>query len=433
MPALCRAAFIDNCRKSLRGQTLAEQSVTDTTLGSSPSASPSAAASGTVLAVILAVSFCHMINDIMQSLLAAIYPMLKTDFHLDFWQIGLLTMAFQVTASLLQPLIGMYTDKRPLPYSLPIGMTSSLIGLVVLAFAPAYAILVAGAMLIGLGSAIFHPESSRVARLAAGSRFGLAQSLFQLGGNFGQAIGPLLAAFIVVPFGQRSVAAFTIAALIGIVVLYQVGGWYGAHLKERTKRKAHPSMFGELARSKVFLALAVLTLLTFSKNIYVAGLSSYFTFYAIQKFGVTVQESQLMLFLFLGASAAGLVLGGLFGDRFGAKAVIWFSILGALPFTLALPYADLVWTNILVVVIGVILSSAFSAIVVFAQELVPGRIGLVAGIFFGLAFGFGGIGAAALGVLADHKGIDFVFWVCSFLPLFGLLTIFLPDTKPRAI
>lgn len=423
------AVTIDDRRDRLRG--VAEQSVTDTAVSSSPSTRPSAA-SGTVLAIILAVSFCHMINDVMQSLLAAIYPMLKTDFQLDFWQIGLLTLAFQVTASLLQPLIGMYTDKRPLPYSLPVGMTSSLIGLVVLALAPTYAILVVGAMLIGLGSAIFHPESSRVARLAAGGRFGLAQSLFQLGGNFGQAIGPLLAAFIVVPFGQKSLAAFTIAALLGIVVLYQVGGWYSAHLKERSKRKAHPSIFGELARGKVVLALAVLTLLTFSKNTYMAGLSSYFTFYAIEKFGVSVQQSQLMLFLFLGASAAGLVLGGLFGDRFGAKAVIWFSILGALPFALALPYADLLWTNILVVVIGMVLSSAFSAIVVFAQELVPGRIGLVAGIFFGLAFGFAGIGAAALGVLADHKGIDFVFWICSFLPLFGLLTIFLPNVKQKA-
>ena len=404
--------------------------MTDTALSSSPSTRPSAA-SGTVLAIILAVSFCHMINDVMQSMLAAIYPILKTHFHLDFWQIGLLTMAFQVTASLLQPLIGMYTDKHPLPYSLPIGMTSSLIGLVVVAFAPTYAILVVGAMLIALGSAVFHPESSRVARLAAGGRFGLAQSLFQLGGNFGQAIGPLLAAFIVVPFGQKSVAAFTIVALIGIVVLYQVGGWYGGHLKERAKRKAHPSMFGELAKRKVVLALTVLVVLTLSKNVYFASLSSYFTFYAIHKFGVTVQQSQLMLFLFLGASAAGLVMGGLFGDRFGAKAVIWFSILGTLPFTLALPYADLFWTNILVVLTGLIMSSAFPAIIVFAQELVPGRVGLIAGIFFGLSFGFGGISAAALGFLADARGIDFVFWLSSFAPLAGLLTIFLPAMKPR--
>ncbi len=403
--------------------------MTDTIAASQP-ARPQAA-QNTVLAIILAVSFCHMINDIMQSLLAAIYPMLKTDFHLDFWQIGLLTMAFQVTASLLQPLIGMYTDKRPLPYSLPIGMSSSLIGLVVLGFAPNYPALVLGAMLIGLGSAIFHPESSRVARLASGGRFGLAQSVFQLGGNFGQSIGPLLAAFIVVPYGQGSVAWFTVMALVGIIVLWNVGGWYSAHLRERVGRKSMAGMFPDLPKQKVVIALAVLTILTFSKNIYMACLSSYYTFYAIHKFGVSVQESQVMLFLFLGAAAAGLVLGGLFGDRFGPKSIIWFSILGVLPFTLALPYANFFWTNVLAIVIGLILSSAFSAIVVFAQELVPGRVGLIAGIFFGLAFGFGGIGAAALGVVADHAGIDYVFWICSFLPLFGLLTIFLPKMNPR--
>jgi FSR family fosmidomycin resistance protein-like MFS transporter len=400
--------------------------LTDTIVPARP-----ARAEGTVLAIILAVSLCHMINDIMQSLLAAIYPMLKTDFHLDFWQIGLLTMAFQVTASLLQPLIGMYTDKRPLPYSLPVGMASSLVGLIVLAFAHSYAMLVVGAVLIGFGSAIFHPDSSRVARLASGGRFGLAQSIFQLGGNFGQAIGPLLAAFIVVPYGQGSVAWFTLGALVGIIVLWQVGGWYSAHLRDRARRKPLASLFPDLPKRRVVIALVVLTILTFSKNIYMASLSSYYTFYAIEKFGVSVQQSQLMLFVFLGTSAAGLVLGGLFGDRFGAKAVIWFSILGVLPFTLALPYADLLWTNILAAIIGLILSSAFSAIVVFAQELVPGRVGMIAGIFFGLAFGFGGIGAAVLGVVADHTGIDYVFWLCSFLPLLGLLTVFLPDMKGR--
>jgi FSR family fosmidomycin resistance protein-like MFS transporter len=281
-------------------------------------------------------------------------------------------------------------------------------------------------MLIGLGSAIFHPESSRVARLASGGRFGLAQSVFQLGGNFGSALGPLLAAFIVVPFGQTSVSWFSAGSLVGIIVLWQVGGWYAAHLRDRNGRRMPASMFPALPRGKVVAALVVLAVLTFSKNIYMASLSSYYTFYAIDKFGVTVQGSQLMLFAFLGASAAGLVLGGLFGDRFGAKTVIWFSILGALPFTLALPYANLFWINVLAVVIGLILSSAFPAIVVFAQELVPGRVGMIAGIFFGFAFGFGGIGAAALGVLADSKGIDYVFWICSFLPLLGLLTIFLP-------
>lgn len=395
--------------------------MTDTTVKGRPSS-----ADGTVLAIILAVSVGHFINDIMQSLLAAIYPLLKDGYNLDFWQIGILTLAFQGTASLLQPVIGMYTDKRPMPYSLPIGMGSSLVGLIVLAYAGSYAVLVLGSMLIGLGSAIFHPESSRVARLASGGRFGLAQSIFQLGGNFGQALGPLLAAFIVVPFGQASISWFSLGSLAGIFILWRVGTWYAAHLRERVGRKAPASMFPALPKSTIVMALVVLMILTFSKNIYMAALSSYYTFYAIEKFEVSVQVSQVMLFAFLAASVAGLVLGGLFGDRFGAKTVIWFSILGALPFTLALPYANFFWINVLAILIGLILSSAFSAIVVFAQELVPGRVGLIAGIFFGLAFGFGGIGAAALGVLADSRGIEYVFWICSFLPLLGLLTIFLP-------
>jgi FSR family fosmidomycin resistance protein-like MFS transporter len=395
--------------------------VTDTTIQSRPSS-----ADGTVFAIILAVSVCHFINDIMQSLLAAIYPLLKDGYNLDFWQIGLLTLAFQGTASLLQPLIGMYTDKRPMPYSLPIGMASSLVGLIVLAYAHSYAVLLAGSMMIGLGSAIFHPESSRVARLASGGRFGLAQSVFQLGGNFGTALGPLLAAFIVVPFGQTSVSWFSVGSLVGIFILWRVGNWYAAHLRDRVGRKAPASMFPALPKSTIVTALVILMILTFSKNIYMAALQSYYTFYAIEKFGVSVQVSQIMLFVFLGASVVGLVLGGLFGDRFGAKVVIWFSILGALPFTLALPYANFFWINVLAILIGIILSSAFSAIVVFAQELVPGRVGLIAGIFFGLAFGCGGIGAAALGVLADSRGIEYVFWLCSFLPLLGLLTIFLP-------
>ena len=397
--------------------------VTDTTMPARP------AVEGTVFAVILAVSACHMINDTLQSLLSALYPMLKENFRLDFWQIGLLTMAFQVTASLLQPVIGIYTDKRPLPYSLPFGMASSMIGLVFLAFAPTYGLLLTGAMLIGFGSAVFHPESSRVARLASGGRYGMAQSVFQLGGNVGHAVGPLLAAFIVVPLGQSSVSWFTLLALVGIFVLWRVGGWYGAHLRERATRKAAPPSRPGVTRNTVILSLVVLTILTFSKNIYTASISSYYTFYAIKTFGVTVQQSQLMLFAFLGSSVVGLLLGGLFGDRFGPKTVIWFSILGVLPFTLALPYANLFWANVLVILVGLILSSAFSAIVVFAQELVPGRVGMVAGIFFGLAFGFGGIGAALLGVIADQRGIEYVFWLCSFLPVFGLLTIFLPSEK----
>lgn len=382
----------------------------------------------TAYAVILAVSFCHLLNDIMQSLLSAIYPMLKADYGLDFWQIGLLTMTFQVTASLLQPVIGIYTDRRPLPYSLPVGMGSTLIGLIFLAFAGQYAFLLVGAALVGLGSAVFHPESSRVARLASGGRYGLAQSLFQVGGNFGQAMGPLLAAFIVVPRGQSSVAWFSLAALVGMIVLWKVGTWYSNHRKANAARPAAAPVL-TLPRRTVVIALVVLALLTFSKNIYMASISSFYTFYVIEKFGVTVQMSQILLFVFLGGAAVGTIVGGPIGDRFGAKTVIWFSILGVLPFTLVLPYADLNWTIILSFVIGLVMASAFPAIVVFAQELVPGRVGMVAGIFFGFAFGMGGIAAAVLGVVADAKGIDFVYAVCSFMPLLGLLTIFLPNTR----
>ncbi|MER8566264.1 MFS transporter [Mesorhizobium sp. M0924] len=404
--------------------------MTDTTATSTapqPSASlPSAQA--TAFTVILAVSFCHGINDIMQSLLPAIYPLLKENYGLDFWQIGLLTFTFQVTASLLQPVIGMITDKRPMPYSLPYGMASSLIGLIVLAYAGHYALLLVGASLIGIGSAIFHPESSRIARFASGGRFGLAQSLFQVGGNFGQSMGPLLAAFIVVPFGQTSISWFAVGSLIGIIVLSRVGGWYSRMRAAQGNRKA-ASFVSPFPRKKVMGALAVLTLLVLTKNAYIASLSSYYTFYSIHKFGVSVQMSQVMLFLFLGASALGILLGGPFGDRYGQKAMIWFSIVGVLPFTLALPYANFEWTMVLTVLIGLILSSAFSNIVVFAQELVPGRVGTIAGIFFGFAFGMGGIAAAVLGVVADMKGIDFVFQICSYLPLLGLLTVFLPNMK----
>ncbi|MDH6232385.1 FSR family fosmidomycin resistance protein-like MFS transporter [Mesorhizobium soli] len=385
-------------------------------------------ADNTVFAIILAVSFCHLLNDMMQSLLAAIYPMLKTGYGLDFWQIGLLTMAFQVTASLFQPLIGMYTDKRPMPYSLPLGMGSTMCGLLILSHAGNYPMLLLGASMIGIGSAVFHPESSRVARLASGGRFGLAQSLFQVGGNFGSALGPLLAAFIVVPKGQTSVAWFSVAALVGMIVLSQVSGWYKRHGANSAKRLAKSGTIA-LPRRKVAVALVVLATLVFTKNIYMASLSSYYTFYVIHKFGVSVQEAQVLLFIFLGAVAVGTVAGGPIGDRFGRKFVIWFSILGVLPFTLALPYADLFWTRILTVLIGLILASAFSAIVVFAQELVPGRVGMIAGIFFGFAFGMGGIAAAVLGIVADAKGIDFVYQICSYLPLLGLLTVFLPSSR----
>ena len=397
--------------------------MTDTTIGA-----VHRAASTTVFPVIFAVSLCHLLNDVMQSLLAALYPMLKEDYALDFWQIGLLTFTFQVTASLLQPAIGLYTDKRPLPQSLPFAMASTMCGLVLLAFASTYPLLLAGAGMIGLGSAIFHPEASRVARLASGGRYGLAQSLFQVGGNFGTAVGPLLAAFIVVPRGQGSVAWFTLIALLGMVILRQVGNWYGRYRAANAGRPAASTTL-PIERRRVVFSIAILALLVFSKHTYTASISSYYTFFLIERFDLSVQQSQMMLFLFLGALAVGTVIGGPIGDRLGSKTVIWFSILGVLPFTLALPYADLFWSGALSVAIGVILASAFPAIVVFGQELVPGRVGMIAGIFFGFAFGIGGIAAAVLGVVADTKGIEYVYWICSFLPLLGLLTVFLPSMK----
>ncbi|MBB4066593.1 MFS transporter [Gellertiella hungarica] len=385
----------------------------------------------TAFSVILAASFCHMLNDIMQSLLTSLYPLLKDNYALDFVQIGLLTFAFQVTASLLQPAVGVITDRWPMPFSLPVAMVSTATGLFTLAYAGSFPFLVLGACLIGIGSAIFHPEASRVARLASGGRHGLAQSFFQVGGNTGTAIGPLLAAFIVIPHGQRSLGWFTLIALTGFAVLSWVSVWYVRHRRSAAGRKP-ASRTLPLARNRVIWTLAILVVLTATKNAYLASLSSYFTFYAIEKFGVDVQSAQMMLFLFLGASAAGVFLGGPIGDRYGARAVIWFSILGVIPFALLLPYANLFWTTVLVIVIGFIFSSAFSAIVVFAQELVPGRVGLIAGMFFGFAFGFGGIGAAVLGVLADRQGIETVYAVVSFLPLLGLLTIFLPRIPDHA-
>jgi FSR family fosmidomycin resistance protein-like MFS transporter len=379
------------------------------------------------LSILLAVSFCHLLNDVMQSLLAAIYPMLKTNYGLSFWQIGLLTTAFQVTASLLQPVIGGFTDRRPVTYSTSVGMGSTLLGLILLAFARTYPGLLVGAVFIGIGSSIFHPESSRIARTASGGRHGFAQSLFQVGGNFGTALGPLLAAFIVLPRGQSSIIWFAVAALLGMVILGRVSQW-------DSRARAKPHMGSEnlelpFSRRRTGAALAVLAMLVFSKYIYMASLSSYYTFYTMHKFGVSVQQSQLLLFVFLGSVAAGTILGGPIGDRFGAKTVIWGSILGVLPFTLAMPYANLHWTIILSALIGLILSSAFPAIIVFAQELVPGRVGMIAGMFFGFAFGMAGIAAAVLGVVADAKGIDYVYHVCSYLPLLGLLTVFLPNMR----
>lgn len=380
---------------------------------------------GTAFAVLAAASFCHMLNDIMQSLLTSLYPLLKANYALDFVQIGLLTFAFQVTASLLQPAVGVVTDRWPMPFSLPVAMLSTCAGLITLAFAHSFPALVTGACLIGIGSAIFHPEASRVSRLASGGRHGLAQSFFQVGGNTGTAIGPLLAAFIVIPRGQESLGWFSVIALVGFGVLSWVSLWYSRH-RRSTAGRAPASRALPLPRSKVFMTLGVLVVLTATKNAYLASISSYFTFFAIEKFGVGVQDAQLLLFLFLGASAAGVFLGGPIGDRYGSRVVIWFSILGVIPFALMLPYANLFWTAVLVILIGFIFSSAFSAIVVFAQELVPGRVGLIAGLFFGFAFGFGGIGAAVLGVFADRQGIAFVYSICSYLPLLGLLTILLP-------
>jgi FSR family fosmidomycin resistance protein-like MFS transporter len=375
--------------------------------------------------VIFGVSVCHMLNDIIQSLLSAIYPMLKADFGLSYLQIGLLTFTFHITASLLQPAIGLAIDKKPMPNSLPLGMFSSLCGLLLLAFAHSYALLLCGAALIGIGSAIFHPEASRVARMASGGRFGMAQSFFQVGGNFGQAIGPLLAAFIIVPRGQGSVAWFALAALLGMAILYRVGRWYE---RQRVAMVARGAASRAMPFDKRYttMVLVILMLLTFSKNAYTASISSYYTFYTIEKFGVSIQTAQVLLFVFLGAVALGTILGGPIGDRIGAKAVIWVSILGVLPFTLALPYANFEWTIVLSVLIGITLASAFPAIVVMAQEMMPGRVGMVAGIFFGFAFGMGGIAAAVLGLLADARGIEYVYWVCSFLPLAGLLCVFLP-------
>jgi FSR family fosmidomycin resistance protein-like MFS transporter len=383
---------------------------------------------GTALGILAAISVCHGLNDLMQSVLPAVYPILKDSYRLDFGQIGMITFANQATASLLQPVVGFFTDKRPKPFSLPTGMAFTLAGLLLLSVAPSYLAILLAVAMVGIGSSVFHPESSRVARLASGGRHGFAQSLFQVGGNIGSSTGPLLAAYIVLPYGQRSIAWFAVTALSAMAILTQVSLWYRRRLesvraKVATVREGLPS-------GRVRLALLILVLLVFSKNVYLASLTSFYTFYLIDKFQVSVQSAQLHLFILLAAVAAGTFIGGPVGDRIGRKYVIWVSILGALPFTLLLPYADLFWTEVLTVIIGLILASAFSAIVVFAQELVPGRVGTVSGVFFGFAFGAGGLGAAMLGQLADVTSIDTVFTVCSFLPAIGLLTWFLPNIEP---
>ncbi|HJS92554.1 MAG TPA: MFS transporter [Steroidobacteraceae bacterium] len=388
----------------------------------------------TAFSVLAAISFCHLLNDMMQSLLPALYPMLKTSYALTFGQIGILTFTYQITASLLQPLIGRYTDSKPRPYSLATGMSFTLFGLALLASARSYPLLLIAAALIGTGSSVFHPESSRVARMASGGRHGLAQSVFQVGGNFGTAIGPLLAAFIVLPHGQSSVLWFSCAALLGIFVLFRVGHWYRHHGMARLRpRGADGAAHATPTRREVTVAMSVLLALIFSKYFYLASLTSYYTFYLISRFHVSVQASQVYLFVFLGSVALGTILGGPVGDRIGRKYVIWGSILGVLPFTLLLPHANLIWTAVLTVPIGVILASAFPAIIVYAQELLPGRTGTVAGLFFGLAFGMGGIGAAVLGKVADSFGINLVYEICAFLPLIGLLAGFLPDVDAHGV
>lgn len=382
----------------------------------------------TAFTVIGALSFCHLLNDMMQSLLPALYPVLKNGLHLDFGQIGMITLVYQLTASLFQPLIGLYTDRRPMPYALAFGMGFTLTGLLLLSAATSFAMLLLSAGIIGLGSSVFHPESSRIARIASGGRHGLAQSLFQVGGNAGSAIGPLAAAFIVLPNGQRSVAWFALAALLGMVLLTKVGAWYSRH-NERQARSRHQVAHVEapFARNKVIGVLSILIVLIFSKYFYLVSLTSYYTFYLIDRFHVSVASSQIHLFVFLAAVAVGTIVGGPVGDRIGRKYVIWFSILGVLPFTLLLPHANLFWTGVLTVPIGLILASAFAAILVYAQDLVPGKVGMVSGLFFGLAFGMAGLGAAVLGHLADVTSVEFVYRVCAYLPLFGILAAFLPN------
>ncbi len=390
-------------------------------------------AHNTVFAVLFAISFSHLLNDTIQALIPSIYPMLKENFRLSFAQLGMITFTFQCTASLLQPLVGLYADKHPMPYSLATGMTFTLIGLISLSVAHNFGMILVSAALVGLGSAVFHPEASRIAHMAAGQRRGLAQSLFQVGGNAGTALGPLLAALIIVSHGQAHIAWFSLVAFIGVVVLWKIGSWQARNLA-RIHRPATPgagAAANALPRKTVTFSLAVLVILVFSKYVYLTSLTSYYTFYLMDKFKVSTQVSQIYLFIFLFAVAAGTIIGGPMGDRFGRKRIIWGSILGVAPFTLWLPHAGLFTTAVLTVFIGVILASAFSAILVYAQELVPGKVGMIAGIFFGIAFGIAGIGSAALGVLADRTSIEFVFKICAFLPLLGLLTVLLPNIESK--
>lgn len=391
---------------------------------------PQAAITQTVFPILFTISFTHLLNDMMQAVIPSIYPLIKDRFQLSFTQIGLITFTFQLTASLLQPFVGFYTDRHPRPYSLAIGMMFTLIGLLCLAIAPGFGAILCAVALVGTGSSIFHPESSRVAHLASGGKRGLAQSIFQLGGNAGSAIGPLLAALIVMPYGQTHVMWFGLAAVLGIVVLTRIGAWYKAHLVVKSAQPAGTiQVTSPFSRATVIRSLAILLVLIFSKYFYMASMSSYFTFFLMDKFHLTAQQSQIHLFLFLASVAAGTLIGGALGDKFGRKYIIWVSILGVAPFTLLLPYATLFWTGVLSVIIGVVISSAFSAILVYATELVPGKVGMIAGLFFGFAFGMGGLGSAVLGKVADMKSVGYVFQICAFLPLLGVITGFLPNIE----
>ena len=389
----------------------------------------------TIYPILFTIAFTHFINDLLQAVIPSVYPMLKTSFNLSFAQIGMITFTFQLMASLLQPFIGIYTDKRPLPYSLTIGMIFTLSGLLLLSQSNHFYSILFAVGCVGIGSSIFHPESSRVAYLASGGKRGLAQSIFQLGGNAGSAAGPLLVALIVIPYGRGNIIWFTLVALLGIFILFKIGGWYKIQVGLRATNKA--AYLAEtphhLPKSKVIISIIILLLLIFSKYFYMVSMTNYFTFYLIEKFHVSVQQSQLYLFAFLAAVAAGTLMGGPLGDKFGRKYVIWFSILGAAPFTLLLPHANLFWTGILAVITGVVIASAFSAILVYAQELIPGKVGTVSGLFFGFAFGIAGIGSALLGRLADNSGIIYVFHICAFLPLLGIITGFLPNLDKRKI
>jgi FSR family fosmidomycin resistance protein-like MFS transporter len=390
-----------------------------------------AAVQKTVYPILFTIAFTHLLNDMMQSVIPAVYPLIKEQFNLSFTEIGLTTLTFQLTASLLQPVIGFYTDKKPLPMSLAIGMSFTLVGLILLSFAGSFGMLLVSVALVGMGSSVFHPESSRVAQLASGGRKGLAQSIFQVGGNAGSALGPLLAALIVMPYGMRSVSWISVAAVLGITLLWQVGRWYQKHLHLKKAKVVSQSGQPTLPKRQVIAAIGILLLLIFSKYFYMANMTSYFTFFLIDKFHITAQQSQLYLFAFLAAVAVGTIIGGPLGDRFGRKVIIWFSILGVAPFTLVLPYVSLFWTVLLAVIIGAIIASAFSAILVYATDLVPGKVGTIAGLFFGLAFGMGGLGSAVLGNLADHTSIGFVFRVCAFLPLIGIVTGLLPNVEHK--